>query len=142
MKTNTFIYLLIFYGINTFQAVAQVHWDTQGNATNPGDFLGTTNAQPLELRTTQSEHINLFTNSIHRIKLNPDVAYAVDGYAGDRNGYLLLGNSQGGFSDSIFTNANEGAYSLLHLNGPHGTLQPAGYRPWMQTGSHLQTTAT
>lgn len=75
------------------------------------------------------------TNNLNRMKLNATVSYPVNGYAGNRDGYLLIGQSIGG----NYTSNTEGAASLLHLNGFYNsTSQPAlGYRPWMETGITL-----
>ena len=108
-------------------------WDAQGNNVGATDFLGTTNTQDLRLKTTQSEHINLFTEDEHRIKLNPDVNYTINGYAGDRDGFMLLGTA-GSSTGPLFTNDTIGAFSQLHLTDM-GNINPNnGYRPWMRTG--------
>lgn len=74
------------------------------------------------------------TNDQYRMKLNGVINYPVNGFAGQRNGYLLLGYSQT-YAASLFTGASSGAYSQLHLNGSDGTfIQTGGYRPWMKTG--------
>ena len=81
--------------------------------------------------------IYTYTNGIARSKLNGSLAYNVNGFAGNREGYLLLGYSQT-YAANLFNNATEGAYSMLHLNGRNGTfVQSSGYRPWMQTGITL-----
>lgn len=95
-------------------------------------FDGTGTSKNLDIRNNFNEHLNLFTNSIHRIKLNPDVSYFVNGHSGNRNGYMLLGNSAGA-NASLFSNDTMGAYSLLHLNGEYA-INGSGYRPWMKTG--------
>ena len=43
-------------------------WSTNGNAASPGDFLGTTNAQPLSMRTAGTEHLRLDTNGNLRLE--------------------------------------------------------------------------
>ena len=73
------------------------------------------------------------TNNLNRMKLNSTVSYPVNGYAGVRDGDLLIGQSIGG----NYTSNTEGAASLLHLNGrifSTGTMAFLGHRPWMQTG--------
>jgi hypothetical protein len=67
----------------------------ESNVAGGTNYVGWANtvATPLQIRHNGNQHINLFTNSIHRIKLNPDVSYTVNGYAGSRNGYMLLGHS-------------------------------------------------
>lgn len=37
-------------------------WELTGNATEPNDFLGTTNNQPLEIRTNNTERMRVDTN--------------------------------------------------------------------------------
>jgi hypothetical protein len=84
--------------------------------------------------TKWNSPIYTITNDQYRMKLNGIVNYPVNGFAGQRNGYLLLGFSQN-YATSLFTGATSGAFSQLHINGPNGTLvQNGGYRPWMQTG--------
>ncbi len=84
--------------------------------------------------TKWNSPIYTITNDQYRMKLNGTVNYPVNGFAGQRDGYLLLGFSQT-YAASLFTGATSGAFSQLHINGPNGTLvQNGGYRPWMQTG--------
>jgi hypothetical protein len=101
-----------------------------GNAWAAGKFLGfnaSSGVNPLYTRT----------NNINRMKLNGSVAYAVNGFPGARNGYLLLGDGSG-LSAPLFTGATTGAYSQLHLTGNDGAFIPSGgYRPWMKTGITL-----
>ena len=69
-----------------------------------------------------------------RMKLNGSLAYAVNGFAGVRSGYLLLGNNIAP-NNNLFNNGNFGAFSMLHLAGGDGSVvQEFGYRPWMKTG--------
>jgi hypothetical protein len=80
----------LLFGLSINISLAQV--SVLGNSGLPTDYLGwnNTNNFPLQIRHNGNHHINLYTNSVHRLKLNPDVAYAVDGYAGDRNGKAPL----------------------------------------------------
>ncbi|WP_245545466.1 hypothetical protein [Fluviicola taffensis] len=72
------------------------------------------------------------------MKLNGSLSYAIDGYNGLRNGYLLLGRGDALINNGLFNPANAGAYSALHLTGAiGGFIQTFGYRPWMQTGVTL-----
>ncbi len=88
-------------------------------------FDGSNGTNPLVFRT----------NAINRMKLNATTNYPYNGFAGQRDGYLLLGAT----SNDNFTNIAKGAASILHLNGRYNTnFQPeVGYRPWMQTGITL-----
>lgn len=116
------IVLMVLFG----QSV-NAQWFTAGNNLVGGEVLGTNNNFSLNVRT----------NSFQRIKLNRNVTYTVNGHSAQRNGYMLLGHSQG-FASSLFTSGTQGAFSQLHLNGPNGTfVQDGGYRPWMQTGVTL-----
>ncbi|NBX79316.1 MAG: hypothetical protein EBQ94_02885 [Flavobacteriales bacterium] len=83
--------------------------------------------------TRWNSGIYTMTNGQYRMKLNGTVNYAVNGYNGNRDGYLLLGQAISG----NYNSPNEGAASLLHLNGKissAGFMASLGYRPWMQTG--------
>ncbi len=99
-------------------------WSRAGNLTSNGmnNIFGTKWDSP----------IYTITSNQYRMKLNGSVNYPVNGFAGQRDGYLLLGAT----SNDNYSNANRGAASLLHLNGRYNTgFQPErGYRPWMQTG--------
>jgi hypothetical protein len=87
--------------------------------------------------TLWNSPIYTVTNGANRMKLNGSVAYAVNGFPGARNGYLLLGDGSG-LSAPLFTGAATGAYSQLHLTGNDGAFIPSGgYRPWMKTGITL-----
>lgn len=82
--------------------------------------------------TKWNSPIYTITSDQNRMKLNGIVSYPVNGFTGQRDGYLLLGAT----SSDNYSNANKGAASLLHMNGRYNTgIQPElGYRPWMQTG--------
>ena len=71
--------------------------------------------------TKWNSPIYTITNDQYRMKLNGTVNYPVNGFAGQRDGYLLLGAT----SNDNYSNANRGAASLLHLNGRYNTgIQP------------------
>lgn len=102
------------------QGSAQPQWNTSGfNSGSP--TFGTSGYYPIRFHTTTTE----------RMKLNHTLSYDVDGYAGDRSGYLLLGHNTAG---SNIYSTSRGAFSLLHLNGAGTQLNPFGFRPWMHTG--------
>ncbi|MDD2982365.1 MAG: hypothetical protein PHQ74_03165 [Crocinitomicaceae bacterium] len=98
-----------------------------GNAF-PGTFLGWNN-------TNGINPLLFKTNNTNRLKINGNLSYTLNGYAGARDGNLLIGLSNNLLStgQNIFTGSS-GAFSLLHINGPGSGVQEFGYRPWMQTG--------
>ena len=78
-------------------------WQTNGNSISSGDFVGTTNAQPLELKTNTSgvggaQSINFYTNLVQQMILNS-------------GGSLGLGNTS--------------PASILHIDGS-GTSSTSG----------------
>ena len=90
-------------------------------------FLGwnnTNGANPLFFRT----------NAINRMKLNGNVNYTINGYAGTRNGNMLLGFSNNSMADGQNIYTQKGAFSLLHINGSGSSYQEYGYHPWTKTG--------
>lgn len=107
---------LIWVGHTNFYAQSTA----ASNAFLAGRFIGWTN-------TNGTNPLLFKTNNENRMKLNATVSYPVNGYAGVRNGYLLLGQSIG----NNYSSNNAGAASLLHLNGTYNTTsQPyLGYRP-------------
>jgi hypothetical protein len=111
---------------NTTLAQANAAWYRGGNnlGTIPNNIFG----------TRWNSGIYTITDNQFRMKLNGTTSYTYNGYAGVRNGYLLLGQAIGGNYTGV--GPNTGAASLLHLNGTfNSTSQPfLGYRPWMQTG--------
>jgi len=117
--------LALAIGVN-YSAFCQ-NWLTNGNNVTAGQFLGSTNNQPLLFRTA----------NVNRLKLNHSVSYDINGASGtnlSREGYLLLGKNNN-FSSTANPIYKEGAFSLLHLNGYNGnTIDELGYRNWMQTG--------
>jgi hypothetical protein len=103
-------------------------WSRAGNINSP-----ITNINNI-FGTRWNSGIYTITDNQNRMKLNGSVNYPVNGFGGQRDGYLLLGYSQN-YATSLFTGATSGAYSQLHLNGPNGSfVQNGGYRPWMETG--------
>ena len=81
--------------------------------------------------TRWNSGIYTMTNGQYRMKLNGSVNYAVNGYNGNRDGYLLLGQSIG----TNYSSPNQGAASLLHLNGrisSNGFMAFLGHRPWIR----------
>lgn len=94
-------------------------------------------AKPLDIRNDFNQPINIFTYNAQRMKLNHNVSYNVNSFSGVRDGYLLLGQNNG-FSGSGTSIYNNGAFSLLHLNGYNSSsVDDLGYRSWMQTGITL-----
>ena len=122
MKKNI---LLAFLTGAVFPYISQVNWQKGGNSISGG-----TNSS-FGTNSTWNAPIFFQSFGLNRMKLNGTVNYTVNGFAGDRSGYLLLGAT----SADNYSNPNKGAASLLHLNGRYNTgVQPViGYRPWMQT---------
>lgn len=103
----------------------QIGWSQSTVANNLQ--LGT---QPRYLGWQNDFDLSLLTASVTRMQLNNTRNYAVNGYAGNKSGYMLLGYSQG-FSSNLFNVQNNatGAFSLLHLNGRDGSfVQEGGFR--------------
>jgi len=111
---------------NAISTQAASAWYRGGN--NPVGPAGNANI----FGTKWDSPIYTITSNQNRMKLNGIVSYPVNGFTGQRDGYLLLGAT----SNDNYSNANKGAASLLHMNGRYNTgIQPElGYRPWMQTG--------
>ena len=98
---------------------------TATNAGGAGRYLGySNNVVPLLFQT----------NALPRMKLNQTVSYPINGYAGNRDGYLLIGFEGNSLSTGLSMYNSIGAYSLLHLNGRNTQIQEFGHKPWMQTG--------
>jgi hypothetical protein len=112
---------LIWIGHLNFHAQSTV----ASNLYAGGRFLGWNN-------TNGTNPLYFKTNDVFRMKLNATTNYSYNGFAGQRDGYLLLGAT----SNDNFSNIAKGAASILHLNGRYNSnFQPeVGYRPWMQTG--------
>ena len=85
---------------NTTTAQANAAWFRGGNnlGTIPNNIFG----------TRWNSGIYTITDNQYRMKLNGTVSYPVNGYAGTRNGYLLIGQSIGG----NYTSNTEGAASF------------------------------
>nr|MBA3987450.1 hypothetical protein [Flavobacteriales bacterium] len=58
------VYTLCIYENTTGQT-----WDLSGNAIAVGDYLGTTNAQPLIIKTQLTQPINFHTNNTQRMTI-------------------------------------------------------------------------
>lgn len=82
MNKKIFIQTCIL-GCFVFQTKAQ--WNFTGDAVNPGDFLGTTNTQPLLLKTTatgsNAQNINFYTNGSQKMTILGNNTSS-DGYVG------------------------------------------------------------
>ncbi|MCW5897973.1 MAG: hypothetical protein KIT10_01795 [Flavobacteriales bacterium] len=107
-------------------ASMQAQWMETGNfglnaVTN---FLGNTDAVPMNIRT----------EDIRRFRLNYDEVYAIGPFGGQvKNGSLLLSP----VVDQFYGNGAPGPYSLLHLAAANNNAQEGSYRPWMNTGITL-----
>ncbi len=115
----------------TGTAAGGIQWRRGGNTTGGGtnNLFGTSFGFNSPIYT--------ITNGLNRTRLNGTLTNTVNGFNQPRDGYFLLGFSQG-FSAPLFNGANRGAFSLFHLNGSQGTfIQEGGYRPWMRTGISL-----
>lgn len=128
MKKRFLLLGFFVLGISTLKAQSTV----VGNGWAAPRYLGfdgTNGANPLFFRT----------NALNRMKVNGNVNYTVNGYAGIRNGYMLLGADGTSITDGQNIYTQKGAFSLLHLNGATTSngYQEFGYRPWMQTGITL-----
>ena len=124
---------LISLSVGVLLLTSQVGWSQSTTATNNQNgpqtyFLGFQNNFDATIRTFNQ----------NRIRLNATKNYAINGYLGNKSGYMLLGHNQG-FSAPLFNvQSNNGAFSLLHLNGRDGTfVQEGGFRPWMKAGVTL-----
>lgn len=60
MKTKILFTLL--FVISLLSAYSQT-WNLVGNTPNAGEFLGSTGAQPIDIKTEQSQNINFYTNA-------------------------------------------------------------------------------
>ncbi|OIO41420.1 hypothetical protein AUJ10_01010 [Candidatus Pacearchaeota archaeon CG1_02_31_27] len=74
--------------INNVNQTSQSAWFRGGNF--PVGFAGTNNI----FGTMWNSPIYTYTNGIGRTKLNGNISYPVNGFAGNRNGNILLGFSQ------------------------------------------------
>ena len=104
----------------TFSSFSQ-NWKVGGNS------FGQMGGSPPILGTMagNNQPINMYTNGVQRQKLNGNISYPVNGFAGIRDGYLLLGQDV----------PNKGAFSMFHINGGNTFgIQELGYRNWMKYG--------
>ena len=114
-------------GFTTAQQAASA-WYRGGNL--PINTAGSNNI----FGTAWNSPIYTITDGRMRMKLNGTVNYPINGFAGDRTGYLLLGANNNSISNNANIYNDRGAFSLLHLNGQSSQFQEFGYRTWMQTG--------
>jgi hypothetical protein len=96
-------------------------WNVSGNATVAGDFLGTTNNQPLIFYTNNTETMRLKTNGELRIT----------NLGGSGNGFVIA-NNLGGLSRMSFTNDSN---QVLTGAGTFRTVSSIG--PWQQNGNYV-----
>ncbi|HEX2616063.1 MAG TPA: hypothetical protein VHL57_00905, partial [Flavobacteriales bacterium] len=110
-----------------------------GDVINSTDYIGARagSTVPLLLKTIPNLSVDLATSNTLRMRLNPTLSTTINGFAGARNGFLLLSGQP-----NAFTNANNRApFTRLHLVDDAGTpndpvvyAQELGYRPWMRNG--------
>lgn len=86
-------------------------WRRGGNT--PGGGTGFNNI----FGTFWNSPIHTYTNSVQRTRLNGTTNYFVNGYFGNRDGYMLLGQNDGTSIGTLYGTASAGAFTLLHLNG-------------------------
>lgn len=120
---------LIIGLIITTQANAQISYTSNsfGTAT---DYVGwdNTNNFPLEIRHNGNFPINTYTNTTHRMKINPDLTTTINSVTQSFSGFV--GIAPNGYF------ANNTPITLLHLIGPDnsGYGIGGGWRRWMSTG--------
>ena len=107
---------------------SQTPWVLDGNPLLNNSFLGSTNQQPLRVRT----------QNISRMYLNRNISTSVNGQPNiDRNGFMGLGRNYGTINNwnDVAGNPAGGPLSLLHLSGYEGSaMGTGGFRNWMQSG--------
>jgi hypothetical protein len=100
----------LLFGVN-YSAFCQLNWQTTGNVVTPGQFIGSTNNQPLRIRTNNNQrmHINQSGTTFNGVP--------TDGYIGI------------GFNPTDIR-------SRLTITGTNNTpgFTGGGYRAWMRTG--------
>lgn len=120
-------HILLAATIASISAANAQEWLLAGNpAITPGtDFLGTTQNDPLDIRT----------EDIHRFRLLPDATYTINTSFTNqvKDGSLLLCPDV----DQFYANGAPGPYSLLHLAAATNNAQQAGYRSNMGNGITL-----
>jgi len=64
------ILLFVFFGLVTINCFSQQgpKWSVSGNAVNPGEFLGTTNAADLIFKTNNTERFKIDANGNIMVK--------------------------------------------------------------------------
>lgn len=100
-----------------------LEWQTAGNTSQDPDldFLGNTDAVPMNIRT----------EDIRRFRLNFDETYTIGSYTSQAKfGSLLLSPKV----DNFYTNGGPGPYSLLHLAAADDNASESSYRKWMDVG--------
>ena len=107
MKTRIFTLLFLLVSISVF---AQGPWFTTGNAIGPGNFLGTTNNQPLRFQT----------NGIQRIHINP-------GGAGVNAGFVGIGNNFTSPQNRLHLFQTTGAFGVQFGNNFSGATATDGF---------------
>lgn len=123
----------------TLHVNAQVNWSTAGNTITTNEWFGAAPGStiPLRIETRVNQPIQLYTNSVQRMRLNSTINTSINGFAAaPRNGFLLLSGQP-----DAFVNINSLApFSRLHLIDDAGAVDPLayaqvfGYRPWMRNG--------
>lgn len=107
-------------GVNYSAFCQTTTWQTNGNIVTPGQYLGSQNNQPLDVRT----------DNTHRLRIMPSGTTSINNYPIDHDGFVGMSTNPN------FFNLVE-PFSLLHLNGQgNGSAGPQqfGYRPWMREG--------
>lgn len=96
MKHNS-IYLLktisIFAVLCAIQLPAQVSWGVNGNATSNGNFLGTTNSEPLIFKT----------NSLEALRIKPNGEIKIASFENIGKGVVTF-NNNGTLTNRVFPN--------------------------------------
>ena len=71
------------------------YWALDGNATAAGDFLGTTNGQPLSIRTNGTERLQIATNPIVTVRGAREIQFSPSGSVVGAYGTVYNGNAGG-----------------------------------------------
>jgi hypothetical protein len=107
-----------------------------GNNITSTEWLGADvgSTVPFRIETRANQPIDLYTNAVRRIMLQPDATYNIGSYPTQvKNGHMLLSPSVANF----IAGGPRGPYSILHLAAATNSTQQASYRPWMGTGMTL-----
>jgi hypothetical protein len=100
---------------------APAKWNVNGNATVTGDFLGTTNNQP----------ILFYTNNVETMRLKANGELKINNLSGFGNG-LVTANNNGVLGNTPFTNDTN---QVLTGAGTFRTISSFG--PWQQSGNFV-----